>query len=107
MFDAVVTGIVFVIAILHFVFVIIVDTLIFPFVNITRLEMKFCFLFFVMEGAVNFLKNAVFSLVWLLGSIVAAFNFGLWVSSWRIWVNVAGGVFGKSHDCVCKSSTLK
>ena len=61
------------------------------FVNITRSEMEFCFLFFVMEGAVNFLKNAVFSLVWLLGSIVAAFNFGLWVSSWRIWVNVAGG----------------
>ena len=26
----------------------------FPFVNITRSEMEFCFLFFVVEGAVNF-----------------------------------------------------
>ena len=62
----------------------------FPFVNITRSEMEFFFLFFVVEGAVNSLKDAMFSLVWLLDSIVAAFDFGFWVSSWRIWVAVAG-----------------
>ena len=56
----------------------------FPFVNITRSDMEFGFLFLVVEGTVNFLKNALFSLVWLLSLIVTTFKFGVWVSSWRI-----------------------
>ena len=91
MFDAAVTDCVFAIAILSFVFVVVVDNLIFPFINITRSEMEFCFLLFVVEGAVNFLNNAVLSLVWLLCSIVTAFDFGFWVSSWSIWWLLLGG----------------
>ena len=90
MFDAAVTGCVFAITILSFVFVIVIDTLNCFFVNITRSDMDFCLLFFVVEGSVNFLINAVILLVWLLCLIVAAFDFGFWVSSWRIWVAVAG-----------------
>ena len=48
----------------------------FPFINITRSDMDFCFLFFVVEEEVNFLEDSEFSLVWLLGSIVATFDFG-------------------------------
>ena len=90
MFDAAVTGCVFAITILSFVFVIVIDTLNFFFVNITRSDMDFCLLFLVVEGAVNFLINAVILLVWLLPLIVAAFDFEFWVSSWRIWVAAAG-----------------
>ena len=63
----------------------------FPFFNVTKSEMDFCFLFFDDVEAVTFLDDAMFSLVLLLVLIVSAFGFDFWVSSWRIWVAVAGG----------------
>ena len=79
-----------------------------PFVNITRLEMELCFLFFVVEEYVTFLNNTMFSLVWLLGLVVSVIGFEFWGSSWRIWVTVAGGGgIEKIHYCVCRSGTLK
>ena len=53
----------------------------FLFVNITRLEMEFCFLFFVLEGALTFLNNAMFLLVWLLDLVVTMIGFEFWGSS--------------------------
>ena len=58
---------------------------IFPFFNVTKSEMEFCFLFFDDLEAVTFLDDAIFSLVLLLGLVVSAFGFDFWVSSWRIW----------------------
>ena len=54
---------------------------IFPFFNVTKLEMDFCFLFFDDVEAVTFVDDAVFSLVLLLVLIVSAFGFDFWVSS--------------------------
>ena len=79
----------------------------FSFVSITRSEFEFCFLFFVVEGAVTFLKNSMFALVWLVVLVISAHGFEFGVSLWRIWMAITGGIFGKIHDCVCRSGTLK
>ena len=54
MFDEAVIDGVCAIAILSFMFFVVVSTLIFPFVNITRSDMELCSLFFVAVGVLTF-----------------------------------------------------
>ena len=80
-FDAAVTYGIFDIIILTSIFFVVVKSLVFSFVNITRSEMELCVLFFVVVEAVTFLDDAIFSLVWMLGLVVSAFGFDFWGSS--------------------------
>ena len=64
----------------------------FPFVSITRSKFEFSFLFFVVDGGVTFFISSVFALVWLVVLVVFVNGFDFWVSSWSIWMNVAGGL---------------
>ena len=51
--------------------------------------------FFVVEGAVTFLDNSMFLLVWLVVLVVFANGFEFGVSSWRFWMAVVGGSSGE------------
>ena len=53
--------------------------------------------FFVVEGAVTFLDNSMFLLVWLVVLVVFANGFEFGVSSWRFWMDV-GGRGGSSEE---------
>ena len=68
--------------------------------------MELYFLFFVVEGAVTFVNNSMFSLELLLGLVFSTLRFDVWVSSWRFGYSWRG-VVEKIHDCVCRYGTLK
>ena len=61
--------------------VFVVDTIIFSFVSITRSKFEFCFLVFVVNGAVTYFKSSVFALVWLV--VLFIFSNGLTFGSHR------------------------
>ena len=48
-----------------------------------------------MEGAVTFLDNSMFLLMWLVVLVIFANDFEFGVSSWRFWMDVEGGVLRK------------
>ena len=56
------------------------------FVNVTRPEIDSCFYFAVVDGAVTFLNNTMFSLVWFELLVVVARGFKFGVSSWIFWL---------------------
>ena len=60
-----------------------------------------------MEGAVTFLDNSMFLLMWLVVLVIFANDFEFGVSSWRFWMAVGGIFVRRSYDYVYRSGTLK
>ena len=53
--------------------------------------MELYFSIFVVEGAVTFLNNSMFSLELFLGLVFSTLGFDVWVSSWIFWMAVSRG----------------